>query len=112
MIRKCRCLRDTTDGVQYYEEGRIYVVDLEKHPCAKHFKPIGGRPYRVKSSDPYSLNDGRSDSEQAMLFKALSGYFSSFKDPNRRLNAIHNVVRKLREMAADCQMTICKTEDK
>ena len=44
------------------------------------------------------------------MLSVLGQYFDSFDDDNRRLNALHNVVRKLRRIGNEYQATIASTD--
>ncbi len=59
------------------------------------------------SSKDYELGDPQQDANQEMLFASLKEYFDEFEEPNRRLNVIHNIIRKLRSVANDCHVEIC-----
>ena len=54
----------------------------------------------------FDFGDPQLDANQESLFDGMVEYFADFSDPNRRLNAIHNVVKKLRGEANGCQVEI------
>jgi hypothetical protein len=58
----------------------------------------------TESDYTVTLGDPNLDANQEELFSALEEYFGDFDDPNRRLNAMHNVVKRLKHIANDCQM--------
>ena len=62
--------------------------------------------YKPQAEKDFKLGNAQDDANQDALFGALVDYFNDFDNPNRRLNAIHNVVQKLRSVANECQVEI------
>ena len=59
----------------------------------------------------FNLGNPQEDANQEALFGALVDYFDYWNNPHYRLNAIHNVVKKLRRIANDAQMETVKEDE-
>ena len=58
----------------------------------------------------FDLGNPQDDANQEALFNALEDYFNDFEDPNRRLNVIHNVFKKLKAIGNECHVEVVQDE--
>lgn len=71
--------------------------------CKRFDRLFNTRPSR----NNYSLGDPELDADQKALLVALRQYFDDIDgDDNRRLNAVHNVIRELKEIGNEYQVNI------
>ena len=59
-----------------------------------------------RTTADFTLFDPEADGHQSEIFGLVSGYFHKIKDPNRRLQAVHNLIKKLKATAIECQQEI------
>lgn len=58
------------------------------------------------TEDKWTLGGAEQDKDQEALFRALDKYFDGFSDDNRKLHAVHNCIKKLKEVALTCHVAI------
>ena len=56
----------------------------------------------------FTLADPDTDKEQTIIFEVIEDYLEKMTDDNRRLEAIHNLIRKLKRLGTACQKEIAE----
>jgi len=62
------------------------------------------------AGDEVKLDDPQDDAHQQSLFDALDDYFEKFTEPNRKLEALTNVIKHLKKIGAGLHVEIAQTE--
>lgn len=105
-------------GIRYYEGKRKTLPDSWSESHEREYR----RRKRAQEQfwnrffcavddggEALHLDDPDKDRDQKQLFKALDEYFGKFDNDNRKLEAISNVIKKLRRKANECHVTISGT---
>ncbi len=69
-------------------------------------KGTEAREHLLRMTGDFTLFDPEADQHQDKILELVDGYFRKIKDPNRRLQAVHNLIKKLKATALECQQEI------
>lgn len=86
------------------------VKEWEKTQKQERWYRTAFNAWQETDEEQIDLGDPNSDSKQAALFDALDVYFGGFEDVNRRLNALHNLIKKLKHIGSDYQVETVNEE--
>jgi hypothetical protein len=102
----CKYVSGLKTPPQWTREEWDRIKGWEKEKKQERWYRAGSYAWEETSDETFDLGDPNDDSKQTALFAALDQYFEGFDDTNRKLHALHNLVKKLKHIGSDYQADI------